>query len=418
MAPGSGPSASETGSGGGDGKSDSGWLADTSYEVDAELHSWVAHTAAGEWAELETDVELQHNLIDLQVKYAKNGTEEHGFRANQLFDDVEILNVQNDGGVVMIEYRAVIDMIAPLDAGEEPPALEEIEPRQMRVSLPLDPIGVYDASGGRCATDSHAAEYNYAYYWKPELEGCDVEKVPGEIEIVEVLSRPTVYPEYDRLLRDLGDGTVGFQAALVPAYGDYDPMSRFDAHREMLERDLGLTGVEASEGITRFEWTSGEIKIVIDLFDPTKYEYTSSFRAALSRYQLVFYNGHSAYGTQQLLTDEESFDDEYQIIMLHSCQSYAYFVQQAFRAKATADDPDGFDTVDFVATGRSSYPTDSAKTLRALLRGLMDGMEAVSEGREAEATDWLSIVSTMNRQVRGILYGVAGVRTNRWTPGD
>ena len=404
------------GAGGGGGKSDSGWISDTSYEVDATVHSWVAHAPEGEWAALADDRELQTSLIDLQLKYAKNGTENVGFRANQLFDEVEIVGVESSGAQVMIEYRAVIDMIAPLEGGEDAPSLEEIDPRRFEVQLPLDPVGAYRASEGGCATDSAASDYNYAYYWKPELESCGIEKVPATIEIVEVLSRPTVYPEYDQLLRDQGDGTVGFRAALVPAYGDHDPRSRLDAHREMLEQDLDLVAEPAAEGVSRYRWRHGDVQIVIDLFDPTVHEFTSSFRAALSEYQLVFYNGHSAYGTQQLLTDENAFDPEYQILMLHSCQSYAYFVQQALRAKATAEDPEGEATVDFVATGRSSYPTDSAITLRALLRGLMDGLVAVQEGRAQEAPDWLSVVGVMNRQVSGILYGVAGVRGNRWQP--
>jgi len=413
----SGPGSGGTGAGSGaGGKEDSGWLSDTSFEVDAHVHSWVAHAPEGEWASLASDRELQTTLIDLQLKYAKNGTEAHDYRANQLFDDVEILDVRDDGGLVMIEYRAVVDMIAPLQAGQDAPTLDELDPRSFEVQLPLDPVDVYAASGGAGATDAHASDYNYAYYWKPELDGCDIEKVPASVEIVEVLSRPVVFPEYDQLMRDLGDGTTGFRAALVPARGDDDPRSRFDAHRAMLEEDLGLTAEPASEGVSRYRWREGEVQIVIDLFDPTVHEFSSSYRGALSEYQLVFYNGHSAYGTQQLLTDPEAFAPDYQILMLHSCQSYAYFVQQALRAKATADDPEGEATVDFVATGRSSYPTDSAITLRALLRGLMDGLVAIAERRAQEAPDWISVVSVMNRQVNGILYGVAGVRTNSWHP--
>lgn len=41
---------------------------------------------------------------------------------------------------------------------------------------------------------------------------------------------------------------------------------------------------------------------------------------------------------------------------------------------------------------------------------------AIEGGRRDEAHDWLSIVSGMNRRVPGILYGVAGIRTNRWPP--
>ena len=54
--------------------------------------------------------------------------------------------------------------------------------------------------------------------------------------------------------------------------------------------------------------------------------------------------------------------------------------------------------------------------LAELLEGLMDGIQAVRDGRPAEATDWLTIIERMNRREPGIQYGVAGVRTNAWQP--
>jgi len=410
-------SGSGVGSGSGPGgKDDSGWLSDTSFEVDAVVRGVVTREASGEWAGLATDAALQTSLIDLQVKFAKNTTEANGFRINQLIDSVDAVEVQVDGDLVTLRYAATVDMISD-DGSRDVPALEEIEPRVMQLPLPLDPVGVYGRAGSRCANDDHAAGYNYHYYYDPSGPECDIELSPAELEIVEVFERRTVYPEYDRLMRELADGSLGFTVALVPAEGDSDRMSRFDAHRRMLEAELGLTGEDSEDGaFRRYEWVRSGVKVVIDLFDPTRGHFTASFQNALRTYQVVFYNGHSAYGTQRLLTDPEAFSDDYQIIMLHSCQSYAYYVQQAFHAKATEEDPDGFASTDFVATGRSSYPTDSPVTLQALLEGLMTGIAAVHEGNREAATDWLSIVSRMNRRVPGILYGVAGVRTNEWQP--
>jgi hypothetical protein len=384
--------------------------------VDAVIESVVLHEASGSWAELATDEALQRELIDDQLKFVKNGAEWHRYHANQLFDEVEVVSATRDGDVVTIAYRAIFDMLAPLARDAQPPSVEEIDPQRFTVSLPLDPVAAYRDSAGGCATDSRASGYNFYYYFRPWLETCEIALVEAEIAITEVHPRPTVYPEYDRLMREMGDGSVGFRAALVPAFGDARPSGRFDRHREMLENDLGLTGVEVEPGVHRFDWAEDGVTIRIDLFDPTENDYDATFRQALGDYQLVFYNGHSAYGTRRFLLDEEAYDDDYQIVMLHSCRSYAYYVQQAFRAKATDDDPQGFAAVDFVATGRSSYARDSPKTLRALLTGLMDGMRAIATGREAEATDWLSITTVMNTQVAGILYGVAGVRENTWQP--
>src|SRR5690606_10199500 len=118
----------------------------------------------------------------------------------------------------------------------------------------------------------------------------------------------------------------------------------------------------------------------IDLFDPTKASLTPQFRSALAAYQLVFFNGHSIYGTRDLLSDEASFSDQYQIVMMHSCRSYPYYVRQVFRAKATSDDPTGWAAADVVATGESSYPNDSPRTLKPLLEGLLAGMASAASG--------------------------------------
>ncbi len=397
------------------GKADSGWLGNTTFEVDATFRSVVQHEASGQWADLATSEELQFDLIDLQVKFAKNATEAQDYRINQLIDSVDRADVRTEEGVVVIEYEATVDMLRPLWG--DVPTLEELDPRTLSVRVPLDPVDVYARGGRACAPDDHASGYNVHYYFDPDGEGCSLELHTAEIEVVEVFGRPTVYPEYDQLMLEREEGRLGFSAAIVPARGDNDPMSRFDAHQRMIEDELELAGTESEDGsYTRYEWVRGDVEVVVDLFDPTESYFTTSFRSALRTYELVWYNGHSAYGTQSLLTDPEAFSDRYQVLGLHSCQSYAYYVQQAFRAKATAEDPDGFVLTDFVATGRSSYPSGSPRTLSELLEGLMDGIAAVREGRREDATDWLTIVERMNRREPGIQYGVAGVRTNTWRP--
>jgi hypothetical protein len=203
----------------------------------------------------------------------------------------------------------------------------------------------------------------------------------------------------------------------VPAEGDYDPMSRFDVHKRMLETELRITpeNIEGGKAV-RFTYTKANVAIAIDLYDPTKTELTPQFRSALSKYQLVFFNGHSVYGTRDLLTDDASFSDRYQIVMMHSCRSYPYYVRQVFRAKATSEDPSGWANADVVATGESSYPTDSPRTLKPLLEGLLDGMALAESGTGAGAPSWNAIVKKMNDRTSGIMYGVAGVRTNTWKP--
>lgn len=399
-----------------DTKEDSGWLSNTSFEVDALVTGRVQVADSYQWEDLATDEGLQMDLIDLQIKFIKNESEDQGYRMNQLVDSVQNVVVTSADGLITLEYEAVVDMIS---AHLGPvPSFEELDPREFDARIPLDPTDVYSRVGDGCANDpSHVAGYNYPYYFDPDREGCTIDLEEVNVRITEVFERNVAYPEYDQLMLPHDDGTVGFSAAIVPARGDNDSMSRFDALKSMLEDELELDGQEASDGESiRYEWEEAGVKIVIDLFDPTQNYFTSTFQSALGEYELVFYNGHSAYGTQRLLTNPEAFSDAYQILMLHSCQSYAYFVQQAFRAKATAEDPTGMALTDFVATGRSSYPSGSPRTLAELLKALQRGLHAIHTGNAEEAPDWLSIVGRMNTRVRGILYGVAGVRTNVWQP--
>jgi hypothetical protein len=404
-----------------DGKADSGWLGSDTYELGGVLTGTVYQVASGEWASLEESEQLQIDLIDEQIRFAKNAAEDHGYRLNLLSDEVHALEVQQDGERIRIDFEVTVDLIATIPSGGVPGSAGDLETPRFDAEVPAEPIGIFARIGDACAKGDGSHEVsalNYAYYYDPSLPTCDVETVTTTVEVTEIFERSTVYPEYDRLLNDLDDGYRGFFAAIVPAQGDHDPMSRFEAHTRMLENDLGLTGQPLDdEAGLRYSWVDGQSVIVIDVYDPTAVSYTSSFRQALSQYQLILYNGHSNYGTMQLLSEPESFNPElYQIVMMHSCQSYAYYTRQVFRGKTTDADPHGWDTADVVATGRSSYPTGSPKTLEVLLESLMEGMVAIGDGRADEAPSWLDIIEGMNRVERGILYGAAGVRENRWQP--
>lgn len=408
------------------GKADTGWVADTSFEVGADLCGKITREASGSYKELATDRALQEQLVDDQIKFGKTTLADHGYHLNQLAEAVEIDEVSTDAATntVTIAYRARVDLVHGKYASDPVPSLGELSELELDVPLPLDPDGLYHRRHEACAEgwgDHTLADYNYYYYFAPDKEGCDEPLHSARLTIREVYPVTTVYPEYDRLLGALDQGGVGFRAAILPNRGDDDPLSRFNVHKKMIEERLKLTGVEEEGGkIVRYRWTdttaSGEVSLVIDLFDPTKGYFTTTFREALGEYQLVFYNGHSAYGTQPFLTEADAFSEDYQIVMMHSCRSYPYYSRQVFRAKATASDPTGFVNADVVATGQSSYPNDSPRTLQPLLEGLKQGITAVQDGRPTDAPSWQSMVARMNSATWGILYGAAGVRDNAWQP--
>lgn len=415
---------SEVGYGNGAGvKDDSGWLGTDSYEVGALVTGTVVQAATGDWADLATDQRVQSRLVDLQIKFIKTKAESEGWRLNQLADTVTVRSVRDTPAGVQIEYDAVIDMLGRFNGSL--PRLSDLDTPQFTALVPVSPASVSYQDMNACAQaddDHFVRDYNFHYYFKPGKAGCEMPLNESKVQITEVFDRPTTYPEYDQLLQVLNENTLGFTAALVPNRGDHDPSSRFDAHAEMLEMDLNLTGVEMDGGkFVRYSWIENGAGMIIDLYDPTKLQWSSdfakSFRERLGQYTFVHYNGHSSYGSKHLLDDPNAYTDAYQIISMHSCQSYAYYTRQVFRGKATSSDPSGFAGADVVATGKSSYPSGSPPTVRVLLTNLMRGIQAVKNGNRSSAPSWLKITKQISQSTWGdILYGIAGVRTNAWRP--
>jgi hypothetical protein len=404
-------------------KDDSGWLGTDTFEVNALVTSTVVVRAMGDWFGVENDEDLQTKLVDLQIKYIKSTAERNGWRFNQLAETVEVTNIENGMNGVSITYKAQVDMLGRLT--NSVPTLENVENGRFNATVPMVPMGFSYMDMNNCAEDEDGhtiRDYNFHYYFNPALENCTVEMTQASVEVTKVFDRPTAYPEYDQLMRPWDDGTVGFAAALVPNRGDNDPKSRFNAHKKVLENDLDLEGsLSDDNAFIRYTWRQGNVTMVIDLYDPTVVSWSSSFdahfRERLANYSYVHYNGHSSYGSKHLLDDPAAYSNDYQIVVMHACQSYAYYTRQVFRAKETAMDPTGMALADVVATGKSSYPGGSPPTAKVLLKSLMQGMVAIDSGRPASAPDWLKISKRITSATWGdILYGVAGVRYNTWNP--
>jgi hypothetical protein len=397
---------------------DTEWIAPNSFEVNARFKSELSHEATGRYADLATDEELQAELIGTQITYAKNRMKKAKFQVNLLPDDIISADVTVEGDTVKIAYEASVDMVRADLYGVDEPSLSDLPETRFEATIPADPVDVYARAGKNCASDYGSytlTEYKYYYYFDADTGSCEVPMTTGTMEVVEVYPNPKVYPEYDRLLNDLGDGTKGFEAAILPNLGDHDRKSRFDGHKRELD---SLTGMEPEVmgDFHRYRWTKDGATIVIDLYDPTQTYFTGTFHDALGKYQMVYYNGHSNYGNQPFLSNVDAYSDDYQILGMHSCQSYAYYAHQMAAGKATAEDPTGFVNSDMIATGRSSYPNDSPDVMAALLKGLMSGLTAVVAGTSEAAPSWQDIGDRMMVVAPSILYGVAGARNNAWQP--
>lgn len=406
---------------------DTGWLANDSFEVQAVLTSTLKTKASGKYSEIATDAKQQGQLIDMQFRYAKKQLIHHGYHLNQLVDKATVINVVEEDDHVSITYEAVVDLIKPIRSAASISNEVESLPKTYEIKLPADPVNVSWQVGsiGECAdeeSDTNLRELNYYYYFNPAEENCNLTFKNAQVTLTQVNERKEAYPEYDQLLKvNEENGLKGFKAAILPNRGDEDPESRFDAHKEMLESELGLVGEDSDDGKYReYLWTENGVQMVVHLYNPANiatYEFTDNFHKTLSEYQLVYYNGHSSYGSREFLTNKDAYMKGYQILVMHSCRSYPYYSRQVFRAKASEEDPRGWANADVVATGESSYPMHSPVVLGILLKGLMQGIVAASGSDQSRAPSWLSITERMNRAIPwGILYGVAGVRTNQWQP--
>jgi hypothetical protein len=390
------------------GKADTGWVSASTYEIDGLMRGTVSHEATGAWEDLATDPGLQEQLVEDQIKFGKNSLKKHHYHLDQLAQKITLESVEENEGVVTIRYAAEVDMTAE-NGDDEIPALEDLPELELGFPVPLDPVGVYSRAGESCAADWDPYvlyESNYYYYFAPDNEDCKVEMHQAKLTLTEVHRQKIAFPEYDQLMGDLGDGAKGFTAALMPG----EARDRIKSH---LEHDLNLEGEEVEGGsFTRYRMGDDKVAIVIDLY-PSPYK----IQEALGKYHLIYYHGHSNYGTNPYFTNKDAFAKHYQIFMVNSCRTYSYYARQILEQKATADDPKGWAAADVVANVEPNWISYSARTLKPLLQGLLEGMEAVERGEENKAPSWQSIIDKME-WMDSIRYGVAGVATNSWHPHD
>ena len=388
------------------GKADTGWVSASTFELDGVLEGTVSHEATGSWADLATDPALQQQLAEDQIKFGKHSLAQQGYHLNQLAQKITLEQVEEKDGVVSIEYRAEVDMTALGDVNNIP-ALDELPEKELEVTLPLDPVGVYARAGESCAADWDPyvlSESKYYYYFAPENEDCTLTMHRARLTLTAVHPQPIAFPEYDQLLNDLGEGVKGFTAALMPG-------EAHDTIQSHLENDLNLEATDVEgESFKRYRLEGEKAAIVIDLY-PSSY----GIQKTLSQYHMVYYHGHSNYGTNPYFTDKADFAEHYQIFMVNSCRTYSYYVRQILEQKSSAADPKGWAAADVVANVDSNWISYSARTLKPLLTNLLDGMDAVEAGEEQKAPTWQKIIEEME-WMDSINYGVAGVSTNAWHP--
>jgi hypothetical protein len=458
------------------GKTDTGYVSDQAAEVNAELvgkvvidlsqrdqatrDSLLAAARAGDktaFTSFPTD----------QVKFARNVLKKEKFNANiesgsPTIDSVKL--VSNDTKVE-VTYKLVVEsLIKEKDLKAGGLSLAQIIGKKVDILVPADPKTAFTWGGVACAEDpddptedvaSELYEYNYFYYWKADKAGCPVTSEKVAFTVKNTSAAKSTYPEFDQLLADK-------KITMVVLFGQLEHGDLLSGQND--EWDWGWIGYEdltywlKDEGFTEktrvparapvgkvqsSKWSKkyhANLTVEVDVISPMDLQDHADsakkdeiLKNAVKTHEIVYYNGHSFYGSLKVLDDKANFPEYYQIIFMDSCWSYAYYTKQVFTAKATAADPSGMLKAD-VLNNTEPGISGSHVTFSVFLKKLFTAATYVAKGQKSSAKNytWKNLVTYMNTSAKKRsedskkedptgghepeIYGVSGVTTNVWKP--
>lgn len=448
------------------GKNDTGYVGNQAAELEATFTGRVRVMLPGQSAsELEaTAARLRGNptswelrsitdQVTEQVKYARNVLKSEKLDLNLEGGSPTFSSVTVIAGGLELAYTLEVESLVKfkeLEAmGLRP---QDLVGREVMARLPVVPDGLFERTGTNCAFDREAnrvpdaadlGAHNLFYYWDPSRPSCnltDSDLVTASYRISSSLDAPNVYPEYDQLV---ADGRVDM--AIIFGQIEHGELKAndwgflsFNTMTRSFER-LGFRRTSTFPGNRghRLEKTyAGGLKVKIDMYTPVDFadsvpRETSNvtFRDAMRGSEIFYYNGHAFYGSLDVLDDPTAYpEDRYQILFMDACWSYAYYTKQIFRNRSTASDETGWALADVVNNTEPGI-TGSEATAAILYDNLFKGAAAVRTGADPSLYSWNNMIKYMNDHAierarrRGPnnhpnpeIYGVSGVRTNRYNP--
>lgn len=430
-----------------DDKSDTGYYSDAAAELEGELAGRIeldvsTRTASERQALIDgfrTLAQAQRNVIEAQVRLTKPSLSRLDLQINLNPDEARIVDVGVSGDVLHVDYKVSTEALvryADLEArGVNPSQLVD---RSFSIPVASDPENLLARLGDSCASGFEPGgldAWNYFYYFDPNKPGCSVPTTTATYTLRALAPRQDTFPEFDRLT---ADGRV--EAAVI--FGVLDPDAPIEQNNSTAEwskfvetmTSRGFVGEPLPGAGTRYARTREGLVEVIDVISPVDLSTLGPARTPavfadlLKHHEILVYNGHSFYGSLSVLNDPANYPtDRYQIIMMNSCWSYAYYTKQVFAAKASATDPRGWRDADVVNNSEKGWSYDMEATTRLLLTNLFVGAEVggASGGRRYT---WQAIISALNDTARHRhelfgppgshpeLYGAAGVKDNRFAP--
>lgn len=386
-----------------------------------------------------------------QIKYARNTLQQESLNlnlegGNPTFSSIEVID-----GALELNYTIRIESLVKYkDLESKGLTVDDLVGRTIELQLPLVPEGLFERVGATCAWDPDTnaeidphelGAHNLFYYFSPTREGCtlaEADLTTGTYHVESSLDAATVYPEYDLLV---ADGRIDMAIIFGQIkHGelentDWGFLSFNGLTREFQQRGFQIVETYDDNRGHRLEATyPGDLVIDIEMWTPVGFadnvpreEANERFRTALRNHEIVYYNGHAFYGSLRVLDDPEAYpQDTYQVLMMDSCWSYAYYTKQIFRNRATEEDPNGYALVDVVNNTEPGI-SGSYATAAILWTSIFRGASMVRVGTDASLYSWNNINAYMNEHAEyrarartqypnPEIYGVSGVRNNNWAP--
>ncbi len=432
------------------GKTDTGYLSDLAAELEATFESQlrvdVSHLDEERQAayrdRLLEESGFASQVTNKQIKFAKNQINTDALHLNLSASEVEVQSADLlEDGFIEVRYKASVETIVSHDElAEAGLTLEQLKAETFSAVLPDLPEAMAEKVGTSCLLEeeSEAHAYNYFYYFAPDREGCPeametagIRRAGARLEIHDLAPSKTVYPEYDQLVADGRIDVVAFFGAAEhdwePGKWDWGTYGRDNFRRAV--QGWGFRSEETEDGELYVRTAAGleeRIRIIgPETLKSLQDDADGLFKRMVRENEIVFYNGHSFYGSLDVLDEADLFPGRYQVFLMNSCWSYEYYTKQIFRANQTESDPQGWLLADVVNDTESGWFHNMADESRILLANLLAGAESGGVDGDRYYT-WDRIIGAMNAHAVGAMerrntetheiYGVSGVTTNAYQP--
>lgn len=391
------------------------------------------------------------DAVGEQLKYARNTLKAQKFDMNLEGGTPTIVDARVVDGGLELDYKLSIESLVKFAQLAEGTKVSDLLGKKIDVTLPRNPAGLYARATIACAIDPDGdaldpheiRDDNYFFYWGPTAEGCGLganDLVTAHYEATSSLDSKTVYPEYDQLVAD-------GQISMVAIFGQIE-------HGDLAADDWGFISYDAFIGKMKSKYGfkqkkkfadgmglqlaktyANGLKVTIDIYTPKGFadhvpreESNARFVEAIKTHEIVYYAGHAFYGSLDVLKNKDAYpENQYQVIFMDACWSYAYYTKQVFENKVTEADPKGFALAD-VVNNTEPGNTGSEETAAVLWGNLFKGADLVKGGKNPKAYSWGKLIGFMNEHAEWRaesataqgepqhpeIYGVSGVRSNTY----